>query len=252
MVLGDKFVITEDGSPTLWDPDYGEHHHSMIGAYTEARYKFIETAKTVIQTHPKINLLDLPFGLGYNFVALAEYIETNSLDNTVHCIGIEKDQSVLDMVEHYPQTHPLSKHFQQIDNILKKKPQKLINGSSLDIIVYDLLHTLPQLNVDYKKHFHLIFYDPFSPRSAPHLWSKTEVLQYLVDMLSQDGLFITYSASNKVRKALQELGCYIAPTPAVGRKMPGTIASKSESIISSFPDFTSETLDKITKAKPYN
>ena len=109
------------------------------------------------------------------------------------------------------------------------------------------MEILPVLARENKK-YDLIFYDPFSPRVAPELWSKTNVLSHFFSCLDDNGLFITYTASNKVRKGLEELGFMISPSVSVGRKMPGTITSKNQKP-SQF--FTEETLEKIRKSKSY-
>jgi hypothetical protein len=43
------FATTNDGSPTIWDESVGEHHHSMVGAYTEAKFKFASVALSILE-----------------------------------------------------------------------------------------------------------------------------------------------------------------------------------------------------------
>lgn len=246
-----EFIITQDGTPTLYDESTGEHHHSLVGAYTEALYKFVKISEPVIKNINNLKVLDLPFGLGYNLIALIKYFEENNINQNINCTAIELDSKVLDKIQDYPANHELKKYFQLIE-IVNKLPNKIENNKfNLQLYNKNLLEVLPELSLAEPEEYNLIYYDPFSPRSAPDLWSKNNVLNYLSILLNkQQGLFITYSASNKVRKALYELGLYIAPSHAVGRKMPGTIASYNKQLLQG-QEFTEETWAKIHKTTVY-
>jgi tRNA U34 5-methylaminomethyl-2-thiouridine-forming methyltransferase MnmC len=52
-----------------------------------------------------------------------------------------------------------------------------------------------------------------------------EFIALLAQHLQPTGKLVTYSCAAAVRKALLKAGLYIASTPSVGRKNPGTIAS---------------------------
>jgi tRNA U34 5-methylaminomethyl-2-thiouridine-forming methyltransferase MnmC len=238
-----QFVITNDGSPTIYDPSFKEHHHSLIGAYTEARYKFAELSKNILEQKNKVQLLDLPFGLGYNLIATIDLAEQLPNKPFIECTAIEKDLSVIQQIAVCPFEDDLQTKFNSLKALSFGENKICANNFSVELIIADLRETLPRLH----KTYDLIFYDPFSPKTAPELWSKENVLFHLARLLSQDGLLITYTASNKVRKGLQEVGLNILPGAAVGRKMPGTIASKNKLA----GGFTEETLAKILKAQSY-
>lgn len=252
-----EFVITQDGSPTIYDSHYKEHHHSLIGAYTEARYKFAEVAKRLLPEKQKIDLLDLPFGLGYNLIATLDAFPTS----LINCTAIELDQSVINSLSICPFPEQLKKKFlkllplAQMSQIAQNSKKIQESNFSLELIVGDLLDELPKLAQNNSCKYDLIFYDSFSPRSAPAMWSRDKVLKYFFHLLKDEGLLITYTASNKVRKGLIEAGFEIAPSVSVGRKMPGTIAFK-EVFKSTFnfldlENFTEETLQKIDKSMSY-
>jgi len=239
-----KFVITRDGSPTIYDPVFKEHHHSLIGAYTEARHKFAEVARPLLSKKERIKLLDLPFGMGYNLIASAQLLEELNGGAYLYCVAIEKDPKIIEAISLCPFGQQLQRYFDQIKTLSINETQAQGGNFQVRLIVDDLLHTLKELD----EAFDLIYYDPFSPRVAPELWSKDKVLFHLARLMSDEALLITYTASNKVRKALLELGLYIAPGPAVGRKMGGTMASKRPIEGQSF---SVEILNKIAKATPY-
>jgi len=71
-----------------------------------------------------------------------------------------------------------------------------------------------------------IFLDPFSPPKCPQLWT-VEFLNLLASHLKPQGRLATYSCAASVRNALQLTGLHFGPTPGVGRRSPGTVASFS-------------------------
>ena len=186
------FVYTQDGSVTLYDWKSGEHHHSLIGAYTEAYEKFIELSQNIIHNNQEIKILDLPFGLGYNLVALLKYLDKNNFKNKISCTAIEKDINIINKIADYPDCqdiHELSKYFQ----IINSQPDYL------DLKIGDLRDILPSLEEKYN----LIYYDPFSPRTMPELWTQNILSEFARLLNKKQGLFITYTASNKVRRGLR-------------------------------------------------
>ena len=265
MSINSDFVITQDGTPTLWDSQVGEHHHSLIGAYTEARYKFVEIALPIIKSKSRVSLLDLPFGLGYNLIAILKTIDDLALNCFVDCVAIEKDLEVIRKIAQLVEDksiwsqcnigNELIQYFEKISFFSNGIQNISADSFQAKLLIDDLLIVLPKLE---SNSFDLIFYDPFSPRVSPSLWSKDNVLVHLERILNKGGMLITYTASNKVRKGLLEVGLSIAPGNAVGRKMPGTIASKAKhqdiifnSNYISQETFTKETWEKINRSISY-
>ena len=57
--------LTQDGTPTLFHPGYGEAYHPRQGALLQARRLYLE--KTLTHLHPAPRVLEVGFGLGVNF-----------------------------------------------------------------------------------------------------------------------------------------------------------------------------------------
>jgi predicted methyltransferase len=68
-----------------------------------------------------------------------------------------------------------------------------------------------------------IFHDGFSPYKNPELWTL-DFLALLTKLLKRDGVWVSYTSSLAVRKALKLLGFNLQSTSPVGRKMGGTKA----------------------------
>lgn len=74
---GIRAVRTEDGSYTLYHPEYRQHFHSVAGARMESWKKYIEPCRIGerLKTGDDAAILDIGFGMGYNVAALAELAE---------------------------------------------------------------------------------------------------------------------------------------------------------------------------------
>ena len=239
-----QFIFTADGSPTLYCPKHGEHHHSLIGAYTEAREKYVVLAEPWLARGGRLRVLDLPFGLGYNLAALLAELDQAGHDVHVDCTAVELDQTVISLISQYPADLPLSEYFKAIADRLSGSEHQL------RLLRGDLLTVLPDLVAEEADSYDLIFYDPFSPRVAPALWSQEQALKPLASLLAPSGLLVTYTASPKVRQGLLRLGLAVGPSRAVGRKMPGTVASWSASCLRQGV-FSAAVSAQIARAKPY-
>ena len=267
-----EYKITKDGSPTFYDRKAGEDHHSSIGAYTEARYKYVEPARIVFEEKLKqisplspskkrfLRILDLPFGVGYNSVSTVKYLHENQLyskDFQLQILGIENNQAVIRQIASFSEKvdSRLSSYFELISSLsygsLLEEQTRF--GFSLEIKLQkeSLFQVLPELvKNNLEEFFDLIYFDPFSLRKNPEFWSREKVLFFLSKLLSSNGLLITYSSSQKVRKAFLDLGLKIAPSFPVGRKAPGTLAFKSTGIfLHKLASFSPLTMTKIKQAK---
>ncbi|MDD3150627.1 MAG: MnmC family methyltransferase [Candidatus Gastranaerophilales bacterium] len=75
--------------------------------------------------------------------------------------------------------------------------------------------------------FDYIFHDGFTPSKTPCLWSL-EFLSILSNLISDEGVFVTYTCSSPVRSALKEVGFNLGKTLNLKNKPIGTVASKNE------------------------
>ena len=58
----------------------------------------------------------------------------------------------------------------------------------------------------------MIFFDAFGPRVQPELWAKP-VLQKLYNIMSKNGVWVTYSCKGSVRRDLQSIGFEVEKIP---------------------------------------
>lgn len=80
-----KITLTADGSNTLYNESIGEHYHSKHGALQESKHVFIAAGLAhAIETFPdqQINILEVGFGTGLNFLLTADYAAERNIPIT--------------------------------------------------------------------------------------------------------------------------------------------------------------------------
>ncbi len=213
-----KKIITDDGSTTFYNEKYQDIYHSRSGAIEESFGKFAVPALRSRLGDPKIRILDICFGLGYNSAAAIDYILENSAADCakLDIIGLEIDQEILSKI---PDLNPGFKNY----DIIKKALDSPYSGSRvrLRIITCDARAFVRKADCC----FDVVFLDPFSPSKHPELWTY-DLFSDIFRIVSDGGSLHTYSCAGKVRKNLERAGFTVTDGPVVGRRSPSTIAIK--------------------------
>ena len=201
-----KFIVTKDGSHTLWNEDLDETYHSRHGAVQEAEHVFIETGlKFVLNRKNDISVLEVGFGTGLN--AWLTFLELDVLQKNASYIGIEL----------YP-VPPLVlselNYAQNRGEDLFKKMHAFEWNSWNEVSSGNRLLkkqiSLEEFNSDEK--FDLIYFDAFGPNSQPSMW-EPEQLQKCADLLKPEGVFVTYCCKGQVRRDLISAGLNMEKLP---------------------------------------
>ncbi|HBE34790.1 MAG TPA: hypothetical protein DD990_26710 [Cyanobacteria bacterium UBA11368] len=215
--------LTEDGSFTFFSAKFGEMFHSRYGAKQEAEKKFVEPTELRHKAvKPRLKLLDVCYGLGYNTAAALETIWQVNPDCCVEWIGLELDPSVPKSAIAHNLLDTWNPSIGEILTDLATAYQVKTNRLEARLLIGDARTTIGQV---YQSGFQAdaIFLDPFSPPTCPQLWT-VEFLGLVAKCLKQDGKLATYSCSAAVRTALMAAGLQVGATPPVGRRTPGTVA----------------------------
>ena len=92
-----------DGSLSCFDPSTGELYHNRVGAYTEALSHYVQPSQALhyLRQNPRLSLLDVCFGLGYNtFTLWNEILKSDIPHFSIHTLGIELDPNILSLIPH--------------------------------------------------------------------------------------------------------------------------------------------------------
>lgn len=204
-------IRTDDGSFTLRHPEVGEAYHSLDGAASETRNKFILPSRLSerLALSP-VRLLDVGFGLGFNCRAALEV----SGEHTLLVDSLETEPRALERGLRLFPDDPLIHALQQSGTYQTATRQVRIHFG-------DARQTLQTLRDPYD----LIFHDPFSPLRNSECWT-VEIFRELYRLLTPQGALLTYSQSKMVRMAMHEAGFIVQDSPALPPHRGGTLAQK--------------------------
>ena len=221
--------LTRDGSFTFFSTAFGESFHSGQGAKSEAFAKFAGVTDLVGRSRqPTLRLLDVCYGLGYNSAAAIETIWESNPQCNIRLYALELDNTVA-----IGATTPalLDSWTLEVQEILKDLATTQIAQReylTAHLLIGDARSTIQELS---QQGFQAdaIFFDPFSPRKCPELWT-VEFFRAVGQCLAPDGILATYSRSASVRSAMRSAGFAIGsipvgPNAALGEWSQGTVAA---------------------------
>jgi tRNA U34 5-methylaminomethyl-2-thiouridine-forming methyltransferase MnmC len=204
--------LTQDGSFTFFSEEFGETFHSQYGAKAEAFQKFAQATHLAQRSQQgKLRLLDVCYGLGYNTAAALETIWAKNPACQVELYGLELDATVPLAAIAPPLIDSWSPSVQTILKAIAQQQHYASSQLDATLLIGDARQTIQLL---YQQGFQAdaIFFDPFSPRRCPQLWT-VEFFQQVARCLAPEGELATYSRSASVRSAMQAAGLAIGSIP---------------------------------------
>ena len=208
---------TRDGSLTCYNSVFDETYHSMSGALGEAEYKHLSPAKEFISSDCFV--LDFCFGLGYNAIVAITYAKEKGFP--IHVVALENDPLILDHISDLSLPSKYDFAVSLVKDALKTGSAKK-DGFSITFYVDDALESILKLSKDT---FSVVFFDPFSPKKCPSLWSK-DVFTKVYGLMTSPSILTTYSCARMTRDNMSFAGFRLQDGPVVGRVSPGTLGFK--------------------------
>jgi len=209
-----KLVKTNDGSFTVYNENAGEHYHTISGAIEEAFEKHV----SALGIEDGMQILDFCFGLGYNSIAACKdhkNLQIIALENDIEIIKTMKSIDVPDL---------LKAEYIPFRNIADKLDVTDNNNNRIQILLGDALKKIDELS---NSKLDRIFFDPFSPKKQPEMWSE-DIFQKVYNKMKKGAKLSTYSCAKWIRANMKNAGFTVLDGPVIGRKSPATIAIKSE------------------------
>lgn len=212
--MADRKVTTKDGSATFHSSEYDETYHSVSGALEEADKKYSQVCR--ISDREECDVLDICFGLGYNSAAAIDAFQGKRL----RIVGLENYQGIVDEIVKMEDEYP----FKCREVMQRVAKEGMYKDDLLDVslVMGDARDTIKELNAG---SFDVVFLDPFSPKKCPELWTP-EFFAEVYRVLRAGGMVATYSCARLVRENFAAAGFSVSDGPVVGRRGPGTVATK--------------------------
>jgi tRNA U34 5-methylaminomethyl-2-thiouridine-forming methyltransferase MnmC len=219
-------VETGDGSFTLKQTDGVLHYRCLQGARTESRYVFLEGSGLIAQPAPW-TVLELGLGSGLNFLTTADAFLKQFPEGELHYHTLDHLPLAIDL---FRSLHPeRNTDFPELVELLA---EVLVLGREQDVVtrsfrgVHLTLYATPwdQAAVPADLNALAAYHDPFGPRQNPECWTP-ECFAWVAQRLAPEGRLATYAAASEARKAMAEVGLWIATRKGSGFKREMTIAA---------------------------
>ncbi len=197
--MNHKIIRTNDSSHSILDTKINESYHSKHGAIVEAKHVFIKNGFETANKN-KLNILEIGFGTGLNTLLTLQKSIQKSIKVNYHAIEL----------------HPLDKQYYSklnYTNLIGVEQKELLKlhdckwgkkiklNSFFSIIKHHM--ALEKYNTNLK--FDIIYFDAFSPRKQPEIWSK-DIFEKMHKFLKKDGFLITYCAKGAVKRTMKSVG----------------------------------------------
>lgn len=212
-MLKRELYVTDDGSNSIYLPEWNEYYHSKKGAVQEAMHVFLDMGMHVSfelsrkrnPENPTVSILEYGLGTGLNAFLTAQHAPEDVHINYT-------------AVEAYPVT---------VDEIKMVDYGNKLGDNALYMLMHELAWESPQAltdrftitkleqkfqQIDAKEEHDVIYYDVFGPRVQPDLWS-IEMIQAAHDALKKDGILVTYCAAGFVRRNMIAAGFTVERLP---------------------------------------
>ncbi len=215
-----KKIITADNTESFLNLQVRETYHSQTGAVEEALKKYAEPCRIRdLAGAGQIRILDMFFGLGYNSArAIQAALEANP-NCKVEVVGVENDPQIIKKIQEVNPPIAFFKYYK----LLTENKLTFTEGQVVVKIILDDVHTaVKNLPLNY---FDAVFYDPFSPKTSPEMWSR-ELFAAMYRVMADSAILATYSCARLARENMAAAGLFYDDGPVVGRRGPGTIATK--------------------------
>ncbi|HMA99522.1 MAG TPA: MnmC family methyltransferase [Spirochaetota bacterium] len=238
-------IITGDNSFSVYNSIYEEGCHSLTGAVTEAREKFVRPFYLYLQSLPPVlSVLDICFGLGNNSFSFLNYFY-----NKVRQINITAYEIDTDLLRFLPENKKFYPRWKGVIDCLAGRRSFKEKGLSLKLLHRDF--TADLLNTSAAGKYHFIMHDPFSPLKCPEQWTA-ELFKKYYTLLRQGGMVTTYASAKPVRAGMLAAGFAVRSVPNQASRKEGTMAVKDNNFATDheITDFYNKTTARIPFRQP--
>ncbi|HIJ10738.1 TPA: hypothetical protein HA278_01645 [Candidatus Woesearchaeota archaeon] len=212
-------IQTADKSESYHNDEVGESYHSHTGAVEEALKKYAIPCKIAEKAASgKVRILDMFFGMGYNSAMAIDTALKANPRCVIEVIGVENDPEIIRKIQEVNPSITFFTHYKRLT------PESL-SFTEGNVTVTVLLGDAKEVVKELQGEFDAIFFDPFSPKTAPDMWTH-KMFSHMYRVLHSKGVLATYSCARVGRENMSKAGLLYDDGPIVGRRGPGTVASK--------------------------
>jgi tRNA U34 5-methylaminomethyl-2-thiouridine-forming methyltransferase MnmC len=219
-----SFVMTSDGSKTIFNEQVGENYHSRHGALQESEHVFLNSGlKYYLERNAekKASILEVGFGTGLN--AFLTFQEMGKMPSaSLHYLGFE--------------THPVPQEIWQQLNYATSASEKEAYCNLMEVPYGEKTRVAsffqleknqePIQHLALENQIDLVYFDAFGPRAQAEMWDKT-IFEKLFKALKVGGVLVTYCAMGQFKRDLKSIGFIVEAIPGPPGKREMTRATKA-------------------------
>jgi len=236
MIRTHTIHVNKNGSHSLRHIESGEVMHSSIGPLEEALALYVEqSALCQALSSESLVLWDCGLGAGTNaFAAIAAVLGAQAeapSNHRLQVVSFENDLSGLELALENEKILPYIAQFREPANHVLDRWRKLGPDESLrETISISSNVTWTVFDGDFRTALErapapdLIYYDFYSPKVCPDLWTK-EVFSLVHSRSNPKCRLFTYSSATRVHVALLDSGFYVGRGQSTGAKNHTTAAA---------------------------
>ena len=208
---------TDDGSSTIFLPQFNEYYHSKYGAVSESEHVFINNGfsfwKKKNPNKKCCKIFEVGFGTGLNaFLTYKESkfksninltyssieahpLKFSEIQKLNYCKNLNESNETFNLIHQSEWNSPV----QLSDNFTLIKNNSAIQDFNINI------------NPD------IIYFDPFCYRVQPEMWSK-KIINPIVNSMNKNSVFVTFSSMNILFDLLKNLKLDVEKIPGPNKK----------------------------------
>ena len=208
-----EIIITQDGSTSIFLPDWNESYHSKHGAIQEAYHVFINSGLALFQDK-HVAILEIGFGTGLN--AFITFLEAQKSNQKIDYVGVEAYPVAANEVMNMNYVQELNaenfrNYFEKMHQVSWEQKQEITANFSLT----KRKQLFEEINDE--SVFDLIYFDAFGFRVQPELWSF-EIFQKMYKALKNNGVLVTYACRSSIKNAMLDCGFTVEKLPGAPGK----------------------------------
>jgi tRNA U34 5-methylaminomethyl-2-thiouridine-forming methyltransferase MnmC len=216
-----EVVQTNDGSTTIFLPDWNESYHSKHGAIQEAYHVFIKNGLTfanfersgLASEGQPISILEIGFGTGLNgFITCLEAIRSHQ---KVEYVGIEAYPVALEEALQMNYAQEINPGYAAVFRQLHESAWEQKN--SIDSHFTLTKHKMFFQDITEEGVYDLIYFDAFGFRVQPELWSEA-IFSAMYKALKDKGVLVTYACRTSIKNAMLAAGFSVKKLPGAPGK----------------------------------
>jgi queuine tRNA-ribosyltransferase len=226
-----ELVLTSLGVPAVRDAVLGEVMHPVVGPSVESERLYVAQSRlreALAEAGPPLVLFDVGLGAGSNALAAVGAAEASPPGRRIEIVSFEADTGALELATTDDSAArlgiapgPLAAARALLAAGRFESPRvlwRLVRG--------DLRATLPAE----RARADLVYWDPFSPRANPDLWTLAAFAS-LRACCAEGARLFTYSTATATRSALLLAGFFVGAGDPSGPKQETTAAAASPGLL---------------------